>query len=361
MNKHLVENLGFEKFFLEQGYTDDLDWEMYDIARVTEVHREKYKIIGVDGEKLAHLKASIFHGEVSAERFPAVGDFVVARKNKDGEDTILRVFERKSKFSRLDSFNRTEQIIAANFDYVLILTSMNKDYNPKRLDRYLASAWESGGMPVIVLTKSDTTDEVEWFIDNVAENALGVPVVAVSSITGDGIDELKALLKPKSTLVLLGSSGVGKSTLVNALAGTELMKVKAIREDDSKGRHTTTHRQLLTLEDGTMIIDTPGMRELELWDVSSGLDSTFRDIEELAERCRFKDCTHMGEPGCAVLEALKIGEISEDRLISYKKLKKEAIFAASKESKSLMQQRKAKERSFGRMQKNLKKKSGIKK
>ena len=358
MNKQLIENLGFDKFFLEQGLTEDLDWEIYDIARVTEVHREKYKIIGAAGEKLAHLKTSIFHIEISAERFPAVGDFVVVRKNQDGEDTILRVFERKSKFSRLDSFNRTEQVIAANFDYVFILTSMNKDYNPKRLDRYLASAWESGGMPVIVLTKSDTTDEAEWFIDNTAENAIGVPVVAISSITGDGIDKLKALLKPKSTLVLLGSSGVGKSTLVNALAGAELMKVKSIREDDSKGRHTTTHRQLLTLKDGTMIIDTPGMRELELWDVSSGLETAFSDIDELSKRCKFKDCTHTGEPGCAVAQALEEGTLSADRWDSYKKLKKEALYAASKENMNILKQRKAKEKYIGKLQKELKKNPG---
>src|SRR5690606_7059008 len=145
--------------------------------------------------------------------------------------------------------NKIEQVVAANFDYVLILTSMNKDYNPKRLDRYLASAWESGGIPVIVLTKSDMADDSDWFLENAEQNALGVPIVAVRSVTGECIENLKALFKTKSTLVLLGSSGVGKSSRVNALSGTELMKVKEIREDDSKGRHTTTHRQMLFLQD----------------------------------------------------------------------------------------------------------------
>ncbi|MDY0256069.1 ribosome small subunit-dependent GTPase A [Gudongella oleilytica] len=354
MDNKYLENIGFESFFARQLDGDEALSEEKAIARVSEVHREKYKIIGPDGEKLAHLKGSTFYNGIE-QIYPAVGDFVLVKRNHEGEDTILKIFDRKSKFSRMDSFNKIEQTVAANFDYVLILTSMNKDYNIKRLDRYLASAWESGATPVIVLTKSDTTDDVEWFIRNTEENAIGVPIASVSSITGEGIDELKRIFKPRSTLVLLGSSGVGKSSLVNALSGKEVMKVKEIREDDSKGRHTTTHRQLITLEDGTMIIDTPGMRELELWDVSEGLSAAFSDIEMLSMECRFKDCKHLGEPGCAVQNAIKSGDLSTDRWNSYLKLKKEAEFAAAKESKSLLQQRKAKERSFGKMQKTFKK------
>lgn len=354
MNNNYLENIGFEDFFARQLGNDELLNDEKAIARVSEVHREKYKLIGLDGEKLAHLKGSIFYNGVEGI-YPAVGDFVLVRRNHEGEDTILKVLDRKSKFSRMDSFNRIEQTVAANFDYVLILTSMNKDYNVKRLDRYLASAWESGATPVIVLTKSDTTEDVEWFLRNTEENAIGVPITAVSSITGEGIEDLKSILKPRSTIVLLGSSGVGKSTLVNALSGKKLMKVKEIREDDSKGRHTTTHRQLIILEDGTMIIDTPGMRELELWDVSEGLGAAFSDIDMLSMDCRFKDCKHEGEPGCAVQNAIKSGVLSKDRWNSYLKLKKEAEFAAAKENKNLLQQRKAKERSFGKMQKNLKK------
>ena len=353
MYNSYLENIGFEDFFVGQLEKDELLSNEKSIARVSEVHREKYKIIGPDGEKLAHLKGSIFYNGIE-QIYPAVGDFVLVKRNNEGEDTILKVLERKSKFSRMDSFNKIEQTVAANFDYVLILTSMNKDYNVKRLDRYLASSWESGATPVIVLTKSDTTEDVEWFLRNTEENAIGVPIAAVSSITGEGIDELKAIFKPRSTLVLLGSSGVGKSSLVNALSGKEVMKVKDIREDDSKGRHTTTHRQLIILEDGTMIIDTPGMRELELWDVSEGLGTAFGDIDKLSMDCRFKDCKHEGEPGCAVQNAIKSGTLSKDRWNSYLKLKKEAEFAAAKENKNLLQQRKAKERSFGKMQKSFK-------
>ena len=355
MDNNYLENIGFEDFFARQLENYEALSGEKSIARVSEVHREKYKIIGPDGEKLAHLKGSIFHNGIE-QIYPAVGDFVLLKRNPEGEDTILKVLDRKSKFSRMDSFNKIEQTVAANFDYVLILTSMNKDYNVKRLDRYLASSWESGATPVIVLTKSDTTEDVEWFIRNTEENAIGVPIAAVSSITGEGIDELKAIFKPRSTLVLLGSSGVGKSSLVNALSGKEVMKVKDIREDDSKGRHTTTHRQLIILEDGTMIIDTPGMRELELWDVSEGLGTAFSDIDKLSMDCRFKDCKHEGEPGCAVQNAIRSGILSKDRWNSYLKLKKEAEFAAAKENKNLLQLRKAKERSFGKMQKNFKNK-----
>ncbi len=353
MDNNYLENIGFEDFFARQLENYEALSEEKSIARVSEVHREKYKVLGPEGEKLAHLKGSIFYNGIE-QIYPAVGDFVLVKRNLEGEDTILKVLERKSKFSRMDSYNKIEQTVAANFDYVLILTSMNKDYNVKRLDRYLASSWESGATPVIVLTKSDTTEDVEWFIRNTEENAIGVPIAAVSSITGEGIDELKAIFKPRSTLVLLGSSGVGKSSLVNALSGKEVMKVKDIREDDSKGRHTTTHRQLIILEDGTMIIDTPGMRELELWDVSEGLGTAFSDIDKLSMGCRFKDCKHEGEPGCAVQNAIKSGTLSKDRWNSYLKLKKEAEFAAAKENKNILQQRKAKERSFGKMQKSFK-------
>lgn len=321
------------------------------IGRVTEVHKGMYMVICENGERRAHLKSGIFYNyDVT---FPAVGDFVVLNYNPSGEDLIIKVLDRFSLFSRLDSFNRTQQVVASNFDYVLILTSLNKEFNLKRLDRYLVSAWESGGVPVIVLTKSDICDDISRYMDEINEIAFGVDIFPVSSYTMEGIEDLRKYLKEDSTIVLLGSSGVGKSSLVNALAGKNVMKVNEIREDDAKGKHTTTHRQMIFLESGLMIIDTPGMRELELWKADSGLNRAFEDIDDLSKLCRFKDCSHEKEPGCAVREALDTGELSYERWNNYQKLKKEARYAKSKEEIKIKLEEKAKWKAINKEQKML--------
>ncbi|WP_139904491.1 ribosome small subunit-dependent GTPase A [Clostridium thermarum] len=346
------------------GYTDffKVQSEMFGIgdkglipARVIEVQREYYTIITEFGEKGARLKGSLFYNGEQNVVYPAVGDFVFVQNNPYGQDIIYKVLDRKSKFSRLDSFNETEQVVATNFDYVFIMTSLNHDLNLKRLERYLATAWQSGGMPVIVLTKLDLCPNYEEYKAKVESMAVGVPVVAISSLTGEGMEELKKYIKPATTIVFLGSSGVGKSSLVNTIAGCEIMKVSGIREDDSKGRHTTTHRQLIMLDNGTMIIDTPGMRELGLWDVTEGISTTFSDIEDLATRCKFRDCSHGSEPGCAVKEALEKGELSKDRWQNFIKLKKEAEFAERKENTSLRMKEKAFQKGLSKFQKSLKK------
>ncbi|OQB24212.1 MAG: putative ribosome biogenesis GTPase RsgA [Firmicutes bacterium ADurb.Bin182] len=290
------------------------------------------------GERDAKIKSGIYRIGDSSALYPAAGDFVLIRYNESGESLIVKTLERKSKFSRSDFSGHaagyvktvTEQVIAANFDYVFIMASMNMDFDIRRLERYLALSWNSGGMPVIVLTKSDLAGDCKEFIYKAEKIAAGIPVFAVSSKTGEGIDKIKSFLSPGKTVVFLGSSGVGKSSLVNALAGGELMKVREIREDDSRGRHTTTHRQLIMLDSGVMIIDTPGMREVGMWDAGEGISETFVDVEDLFSACRFSDCSHTSEPGCAVRKAIESGELDESRWKSYVSLKREERFTADK-------------------------------
>lgn len=352
---NIIEKYGYTDFYKTQEEKfSTLDKNLIP-GRVIEVQREQYKIITNEGESAAKLKGSLFYNEEIVNTYPAVGDFVLVKHNPYGEDIIYQVLERKSKFSRLDSFNGIEQIVATNFDYVFIMTSLNHDFNIKRLDRYLASAWQSGALPVIVLTKADLCLDYSSYLEQIEQVAFGVSVIPISSVTGEGINRLGEFIRPGKTIVFLGSSGVGKSSLVNAVAGEEIMKVNDIREDDSKGRHTTTHRQLIMLQSGTMIIDTPGMRELGMWNVAEGLDTTFNDIEELATQCRFNDCSHENEPGCAVKAALKSGELSEDRWKSYLKLKKESEFAERKESLNARLKEKARNKSISKFQKQFQK------
>ena len=295
-------------------------------ARITAVHKGRFGIVSDCGEGYAQLKGKEYYYEDRA--FPTVGDFVMIEYNKDGDSRIVQTLERRTFFSRRDpDKGRGEQAIAANFDYVFIMQSMNHDFNPKRLERYLTTARQSKAEPVIVLTKADLADDYLPYILETSRVAAGVPTCIVSSRTGYGMEELAPYLQKGKTLVFLGSSGVGKSSLVNALAGEEVMDVNGIREDDSKGRHTTTHRELIMLKSGVMVIDTPGMRELGMWDVTEGLADAFADIEALADRCRFRDCRHETEPGCAVREAIRNGELDESRWESYRKIRSEAKYS----------------------------------
>lgn len=352
MSKESFEKYGYTEFYHKQIEELMVNNEELIPARVIEVHRETYKIVSEFGENSAKLKGSLFYNEENSI-YPAIGDFVLIVKNPYGEDVIYKVLERHSKFSRMDTWNGKEQIVATNFDYVFIITSLNQDFNIKKIERYLATAWQSGGMPVIVLTKADLCSEYRDYENEVKKIAIGVPIIVVSSLTGEGLNELQNYIKPSKTIVFLGSSGVGKSSLVNAISGKEIMKVNDIREDDSRGRHTTTHRQLIMLKNGTMIIDTPGMRELGMWDVSEGLNATFNDIEELASRCKFGDCSHGSEPGCVVRESLESGELSIERWKNYTKLRKEIKFAEKKESISAMLKKKTEQKNIAKFQKSL--------
>ena len=308
-------------------------------ARIITTYRDRYEIVSDKGKGFARLKKGSFYDNPNAI-YPTIGDFVMIEWNSMGDSQIIETLKRDSSFSRASSsadrnhemHTQHEQLVAANFDYVFIMQSLNDNFNIRRIERYLTLAWESGAIPVIVLTKCDLVDDVESYISEIESVAIGVDVYAISCKAKIGLEKLQKYFKKGNTLVFLGSSGVGKSTLVNTLIGKDVMKTSEIREDDSKGRHATTNRQLLMLPTGAMVIDTPGMRELGMWNCDDGIDKTFQDVEKYFGTCKFSDCTHTSEPGCKVLEAIKNGEVSEERYNAYMKLKNEARYNSDSES-----------------------------
>ena len=308
-------------FFVPQKGVNELAKREEEILNgcISAVHRDRYEVL-VDKEQLyAKLKTGVFYKENTQEQFPTVGDQVELQYVESGDSLIIHTKKRKSYFSRVNPTpGMGEQVVAANFDYVFIMMSLNYDYNIKRLERYLTAAWQSGAVPVVILTKADIGSDIEDKQYEIEKAACGVQVYVVSAISGEGMEEIRKYLKPDTTIVFLGSSGVGKSTFTNCLLGADIMDTQDTREEDSKGHHTTTHRQLFELSSGTRIIDTPGMRELGMWDVTEGLGQSFEDVEGLIHQCRFKDCTHTKEPGCAVRKALEEGTLDEMRFRSYK-------------------------------------------
>ena len=308
----------------DYGYVPDTNGLSGIPARVTAVHKERYEIVCEHGITHARLKTKEYY--LDTQDFPTTGDFVMIDYIDNGDSRILATLPRRTFFSRREPGPvPRDQAVAANFDYVFIMQSLNMDFNPNRLERYLTLAWQSGATPVILLTKADLVEDYWDYLTQVDRVAAGVNTHVVSAHTRYGLERLGAYLQPGKTVVFLGSSGVGKSSLVNALAGEEIMTVNGIREDDSKGRHTTTHRQLIRLNNGVMIIDTPGMRELGMWDVLEGLGDAFADVEAFLGKCRFSDCRHETEPGCAIKAAIAAGELDIQRWESYQKLKEEAV------------------------------------
>lgn len=297
---------------------------------VIAVHRERYEVKTEEQKLYARLKSGVYYNQ-GTEKFPTVGDRVELQFYPNGDSMITKTLERKSYFSRQDpDVGMGEQVVAANFDYVFLVMSLNQNFNLDRLERYLAQAWQSGGTPVVILTKADLCEDLQEKMMQVEKIAPGVDIHAVSSVTGKGMEEVQAYLKVGKSVVLLGSSGVGKSTLVNVLAGEEVMETGEIRLADDKGKHTTTHRQMIELPQGAIIIDTPGMRELGIWEAQDGMSQAFSEIEELISRCRFSNCSHGNEPGCAVHAALEDGSLDKKRWIRYQKLEKENRMRAAR-------------------------------
>ncbi len=319
-------------------------------ARIVSDHGKKMKLVTPYGEVLGTRHAN----EQILEQQMAAGDWVgVMMINGYTEAIIQNVLPRQTKFSRAAAgIEVKEQVVAANVDTIFLIQSLNKDFNMKRLDRYLVGAWESGALPVVVLTKADLCDDFEAKKAKVEDAAPGVEVHVVSNLTGEGIESLRKYFSVGKTVALLGSSGVGKSTLVNSLMGEIVLKTQDIREGDSKGRHTTTHRELVKLSCGGMVLDTPGMRTLALWEADEGMEKQFGDIEELIKTCRFNNCTHDNEPGCGIRKALNQGVIDAVKWESWKKLQKEMRFLDAKKSHKIRSMEKQSVKKYARPMKS---------
>ena len=319
-------------------------------ARVAVEHRGAYVLYTAQGDRPAELSGRLRHEAAERGELPAVGDWVAVTPTDPA--LVQAVLPRKTKFSRMAATangQTIEQVVAANVDVVFLTAGLDGDFNVRRLERYLTLGWESGAVPVVVLTKTDLCPDVDAALLEAETVALGVPVHAVCNITGDGVEALSKYLVEGQTVAALGSSGVGKSTLVNRIAGQELMATGDVRSD-GKGRHTTTNRQLLLLPGGALYLDTPGMRELRLWESEDGLATTFDDVTAAAANCRFSDCSHEAEPDCGVRAALADGTLDRERFDSWRKLQNELHWLEVKQDGRLQAEARKERRRFARSQ-----------
>ncbi len=316
-----------------------------------------YQILTETGTQRAQVSGRFLHGVRTPSDYPAVGDYAAADLNGGGTAVIHAVLPRKSVFiRRAAGTSKSEQVVAANVDTLFLCMSLNNDFNLRRLERYLAAAWDSGAVPVLLLTKSALCGDPAGMAAQAERAAAGTDVITVSAVAEDGWRAVEPYLQKGKTLAFTGSSGVGKSTLINRLLGEERLATNGLRGDD-RGRHTTTRRELIVLPCGATVIDTPGMRELGMWDADEGLSAAFADIEELAGGCRFRDCSHRTEPGCAVRAALERGELSEERWQSYQKLRSENAYC--EDAKGYLQAKKEKFMKIAMYNRANKKKKGV--
>jgi ribosome biogenesis GTPase len=318
-------------------------------ARVVLEHTHIYRVVTAEGETLARVAGRLRHHAASRADFPAVGDWVVLEAVADGDARIHGVLPRASRFSRRAAGDVTEeQVVAANIDVVFLVGGLDRDFNPRRIERYLAVAWESGATPVVILNKADLVDDPQRCVEDIRAVAPAVDVHAVSTRQPGSLEILRQYLGTGRTGALLGSSGVGKSTIVNRLVGFDLLRTRDVRITDSRGRHTSTARQMVLLDSGGVVIDTPGMREIQLWESAGSLGDVFADIGAHAAHCRFRDCTHRHEPGCGVRAAVASGELPEDRLESYLKLDAEREHQARQVDERAMLEHKRKAKVFSK-------------
>ena len=345
-----LEKIGFDKWLLERVTPESL--EQFDIARVIAVHKDSYTLSNGEVEVPAELVGKLLFSATSPVDYPAVGDWVLANYYDEKTFAIIHeVLSRRSLLKRKTPGKKVDfQLIAANIDVAFIVQSLNENFNLRRLERYLVMVNEGKIQPIVLLSKSDLLDneDITRIIDDIQKIMPGLHVVSFSNENKSGLESLKVIMQSGLTYCLLGSSGVGKTTLINNLIGESIYKTKKVSKKESKGRHATTHRQLIRLDSGAMIIDTPGMRELGNFSVATGLDETFSEIITLSEKCHFSDCTHAGEKGCAVFGAVEKGQLSTERYQNYLKMTKESSY----NEMSYLEKRK-KDKQFGKLIKTV--------
>ncbi len=354
-----LTKLGWNHFFQQQLTPEELG---YRPARVFRQDTNQYHLLSEQGKLIGVLPGKFRREALSKADLPTVGDWVVVSPiegDEPGRVQIEKLLDRKSKFSRKEAGEvHDEQVVASNIDTVFIVSALDKDFNLHRIERYLLLSWTSGALPVLILNKSDVCKNIDKKVEDLQVIAMGSPIHVMSAKDNSGLDSLRQYVTPGSTCAFLGSSGVGKSTIINELLGFEKFDTGAVRSDDSKGRHTTTFREMVEASSGGMIIDTPGMREIQLWADGVYLSHSFQDIESLAASCKFSDCKHNTEPGCSIIKAIEIGDLEPERLERYFKLAKELAHFENQQNAASRAEKKQETKRFSKLLKNRQDKRG---